>query len=64
MEKIIMFTMTCNWTFLSLHIFVEVKLDLIPFSLCTYFEIHFDTYPSPFPVTVNAYPHNNQGEWN
>ena len=59
-----MFTITCNWTLLSLHIFVEVKLDLIPFSLFIYFESHFDTPSSPVPITMNAYPHNTQGEWN
>ena len=59
-----MFTITCNWTLLSLHIFVEVKLDLIPFNLFTSFEGHFDTPPSPVPITVIAYPRNNQGEWN
>ena len=59
-----MFTITCNWTFLSLHIFVEVKLDLIPFSLFTSFESHFDTTLVVVPITVNAYPLNNQGEWN
>ena len=59
-----MFTITCNWTLLSLHIFVEVKLDLILFIFFTYFEIHFDTTPTQVPITVNAYPQNNQGEWN
>ena len=59
-----MFTITYNWTFLSSHIFVEVKLDLIPFTFFTYFESHFDTTPAPVPITVNAYPQNNQGEWN
>ena len=59
-----MFIITCNWTFLSLHIFVEVKLDLIPFSFFTYFEIHFVTTPPQVPITVNAYPQNNKGEWN
>ena len=59
-----MFTITCNWTFLSLHKFVEVKLDLIPFSFFTSFESHFDTNPPQVPITVNAYPQNNQGEWN
>ena len=44
--------------------FVEVKLELIPFSFFTYFESDFDTTPPPVPITVNAYPHNNQGEWN
>ena len=58
-----MFTITYNWTFLSLHIFVEVKLDLIPFNLFTSFEIHFDTTPL-VPITMNAYPQNIQGEWN
>ena len=57
-----MFTITCNWKLLSFHIFVEVKLDLIPFIFFTSFEIHFDT-PSPVPITMNAYPHKNQGEW-
>ena len=59
-----MFTITCNWTLLSLHIFIEVKLDLIQFSLFVSFEIHFDTPPSPVPITMNAYSHNPQGEWN
>ena len=59
-----MYTITCNWTFLNLHIFVEVKLDLIPFSLFTSFEIHFDAPPSPIPITINAYPQNPEGEWN
>ena len=59
-----MFTITCNWTLLSLQIFVEFKLDLIPFSFFVYFEIHFDTPPSPVPITMNAYLHNPQGEWN
>ena len=58
-----MFTITCNWTLISLHIFVEVKLDLITFIFFTSFEIHFDTPPSPVPITMNAYPQNNQGEW-
>ena len=59
-----MFTIACNWTALSLHIFVEIKLDLIPFSFFNSFEIHFDTSPSPILITVNPYPQNNQGEWN
>ena len=59
-----MFTIACNWAFLSLHIFVEVKLDLIPFSLFTSFESHFDTSPTPILLTVNPCPQNNQGEWN
>ena len=59
-----MFTITSNWTFLSLHIFVEVKLDLIPYSFFTSFESHFDTTPPPVLITVNAYPQKNQGEWN
>ena len=59
-----MFTITYNWTFLSLHIFIEVKLDLIQFSFFTSFESHFDTTPSPVPITMNAYPQNPQGEWN
>ena len=59
-----MFTITCNWTFLSLHIFVEVKLDLIPFSFFNSFENHFDTTPSLVTNTMNAYPQNPQGEWN
>ena len=58
-----MFTITCKWTFLSMHIFVEVKLDLMPLSFFTYFESNFDTPPSPAPITMNAYPQNNQGEW-
>ena len=58
-----MFTITCNWTLLSLHIFVEVKLDLIPFNFFVYFEIHFDTSPSLVPIIMNAYPQNPQGEW-
>ena len=57
-----MFTIICNWTLLSLHLFVEVKLDLIPFSFFVPFEIHFDTRPSPVPVTMNAYPQNPQAE--
>ena len=64
MEKIKMFTITCNWTLLSLHLFVEVKLDLIPLNFFISFEIHFDTPPSPLSTTMNAYPHNPQGEWN
>ena len=61
-----MFTITCNWTLLILHLFVEVKLDLIPFSFFVSFESHFDTPtpPSVVPVTMNAYPQNPQGEWN
>ena len=59
-----MFTIACNWTVLSLHIFVEIKLDLIPFSFFTSFESHFDTSPAPILITVNPYPQNNQGEWN
>ena len=58
-----MFTITCNWTLLSLHIFVEVELDLILFSFFTSFEIYFDTPPSLVPINMNAYPQNNQGEW-
>ena len=59
-----MFTIACNWTVLHLHIFVEIKLDLIPFSFFTPFKIHFDTSHAPVPITVNPYPQNNQGEWN
>ena len=59
-----MFTITCNWTLLSLHLFVEVKLDLIPFSFFISFESHFGTPPSPILITMNAYPQNSQGEWN
>ena len=59
-----MFTITCNWTLLSLHLFVEVKLYLIPFSFFISFESHFDTPPSRVSVTINAYPHNPQGESN
>ena len=59
-----MFTIACNWKFLSLHIFVEIKLDMIPFSFFTSFEIHFDTSPAPVPITLNPYPQNSQGEWN
>ena len=59
-----MFTITCNWTFLSLNLFVKVKLDLIPFSFFISFERHFDTPPSQVPITMNAYPQNPQGEWN
>ena len=59
-----MFTISCNWTFLSLHIFIEIKLDLIPFSFYTSFESHFDNPPAPVPITVNDYPQNNQGDWN
>ena len=59
-----MFTITCNWEFLSLQIFVEVKLYLIPFSFFTSFEIHFDTTPPLVSITVNEYTQNNQGEWN
>ena len=59
-----MFTITCNWTlFFILHLFVEVKLDLLPFSFLVTFESHFDT-PSPVPVTKDVYPQNPQGEWN
>ena len=58
-----MFTITCNWTILSLNLFVEVKLDLIPFSFFISFESHFDTPASPVPITMNAYPQNTQGEW-
>ena len=50
--------------FLSLHIFVEIKLDLMPFSFFTSFESQFGTSPTPVPLTVNPYPQNNQGEWN
>ena len=57
-----MFTITCKWTLLRLHLFVEVKLDLIPFSFFISFELYFNT-PSPVPVTLNAYPQNPQGEW-
>ena len=59
-----MFTISRNWTFLSLHMFVEIKLDLIPLSFYTSFDSHFDTSPAPVPITVNAYHQNNQGEWN
>ena len=59
-----MFTISYNWTFLSLYILVEIKLDLIPFSFYTSFESHFDTPPTLVPITVNACPQNNQGEWN
>ena len=59
-----MFTIACNWTVLSLHIFIEIKLDMIPFSFFTSFESHFDTSPAPVPITVNPYPQNNKGEWN
>ena len=59
-----MFNIACNWMFLSLHIFVEIKLDLIPFSFFTSFKSHFDTSPTPVPLTVNPYPQTNQGEWN
>ena len=59
-----MFTISCNWTFLSLHIFVEITLDLIPLSFYTSFESHFDTSPARVPIIVNAYPQNNQGDWN
>ena len=58
-----MFKITCNWSLFSLHLFVEVKLDLLPFSFLATFESHFDT-PSPVLVTFDAYPHNPQGEWN
>ena len=58
-----MFTITCNWTLFSLHIFVEAKIDLLPLSLLVTFESHFDT-PSPVPVTFDTYPENHQGEWN
>ena len=51
-----MFTITCNWKLLSLHLFVEVKLDLIPFSLFFSFESYFDTPPSLVPITMNEYP--------
>ena len=59
-----MFHIACDWTFLSLHIFVEIKLDLISFRFLTLFKIHFDTSPTHVPLTVNPYPPNNQGEWN
>ena len=55
-----MFTIICNWT-LSLHLFVEVKLDLIPSGFFIYFESHFDTPPCPVPITMNAYPQNPLG---
>ena len=58
-----MFTITCNWTLFILHLFIEVKLDLLSFSFLVTFESHFDT-PSPAPVTFDAYAHNPQGEWN
>ena len=59
-----MFTIACSWTVLSLHIFLEIKLDIIPFSFFTSFEIHFNTSPDHVPIRVNPYPQNNQGEWN
>ena len=59
-----MFTITFNWTLLSLHLFVEFKLDLIPFSLFISLESHFDTPPSLLLIAMNAYPQNTQGEWN
>ena len=59
-----MFTIACNWMILSLHIFIEIKLDLIPFIFFTSLEIHFNASPAPVPITKNRYPQNNQGEWN
>ena len=56
-----MFTITYNWTFLSLHIFAEVKLDLVPFSFFTSFESDFDTTPFPVPITTNGYRQKPQG---
>ena len=56
-----MFTVTCNWTLFSLHLFVEVKLDLLPVIILVTSEIHFDTF-SPVPVTFDTYPQNPQGE--
>ena len=58
-----MFTVTCNWTLFSLHLFVEVKLDLLPFIFPVTFESHFHTF-SPVPVTFDTYHQNPQGEWN
>ena len=58
-----MFTVTCNWTLFSLHLFLEVKLDLLPFSFLVTFESHFDTFPLVH-VTLDTYPQNPQGEWN
>ena len=58
-----MFTITCNWTVFSSHLFVEVKLDLLPFSFLVTFEIHFDT-AYPVPVAFDTSPQNPQGEWN
>ena len=55
-----MFTVTCNWTLFSLHLFVEVKLDLLTFNFLVTFEIHFDTFPS-VPITLDTYPQNPQG---
>ena len=49
-----MFTISCNLTFLSLHNFVEIKLDVIPFSFYTSFESHFDTPLAPVPIPVMA----------
>ena len=59
-----MFTVACNWMVLSLHIFIEIKLNLVPFNFFTSFEIHFDTSHVPVPSAVNPYPQNNQGERN
>ena len=58
-----MFIVTSNWTLFSFHIFVEVKIDLLPFCFLVTFESHFGTH-SPVPVTFDAYPQNPQGEWN
>ena len=55
-----MFTITCNWTLFSLHIFVEVKLDLLSFCFLVTLEIHFDTF-SPVPITFDTIP---QEDWN
>ena len=62
-EYITMFTITCKLTLFSLHLFVYVKLDLLPFIFLVTFEIHFDTL-STVPVTFDTYPQNPQGEWN
>ena len=55
-----MFTVTCNWTLFSLHLFVEVKLDLLPFCFLVTFESHFNTF-SPDPITFDTFPQNPQG---
>ena len=58
-----MFKITCDWSLFSLHLFVEVKLDLLTFYLFITFEIHFDTF-TPIPIVFDTFPQNPQGEWN